>query len=292
MPRTSERRQVLEDLESAIEDATCDYVLSPLADGDRNRAMEKHIRDLLTIHDVIASQRYLFSRTGAGRRSEASLEAYIRDSPEATFLSLFRIHRASFWRLVEMLTQAGGGDYWSRGSDTRGRPARPIYQQIAVGLYVLGGGGGTAEKTHIALDIGHGTVWRYAWHTIKLLARLVPEYIRWPQYPIESGHNVFKHCIGFLDGLNIVLRDRPIVDSEAYFSRNKNYGFNLQAICDWEGRFIWVFMGHTASMHDSTAFKSTSLYHNSSNHFNPEEYVLADKAYPLEQHVIDRKSVV
>ena len=36
--------------------------------------------------------------------------------------------------------------------------------------------------------------------------------------------------------------------------------FNLQAICHWNRRFIWVSMGHTASAHDSTVFKSTLLY--------------------------------
>ena len=77
-----------------------------------------------------------------------------------------------------------------------------------------------------------------------------------------------------------------MVDPEAYFSRKKNYGFNLQAICDWTGKFIWVYMGHTASVHDSTAFKSTTLYNNSNSYFDPEEYILADKAYALERHII------
>jgi len=72
-----------------------------------------------------------------------------------------------------------------------------------------------------------------------------------------------------------------MVDPEAYFSRKKTYGFNLQAICDWGGQFIWVFIGHTASVHVSTAFKSTMLYRNTSRYFDSEEYVLADKAYGL-----------
>jgi len=45
-------------------------------------------------------------------------------------------------------------------------------------------------------------------------------------------------------------------------------------------------MGHTASVHDSTAFKSTMLYRNTSRYFDSEEYVLADKAYGLERHII------
>ena len=77
-----------------------------------------------------------------------------------------------------------------------------------------------------------------------------------------------------------------MIDPEAYFSPKKNYGFNLQAICDWSGRFIWVSMGHTASVYDSTTFKSTALYRGLETYFDLEEYVLADKAYSLERDVI------
>ena len=38
---------------------------------------------------------------------------------------------------------------------------------------------------------------------------------------------------------------------EAYFSRKKDYGFNLQAICNWNGKFIWARVCGMASMHDS-----------------------------------------
>ena len=74
--------------------------------------------------------------------------------------------------------------------------------------------------------------------------------------------------------------------SEAYFSRKKTYGFNIQAICDWDRKFIWAFMGHTASVHDPIAFKSSGLHRNAGKYFDPGEYVLADKAYGLERHVI------
>lgn len=43
-----------------------------------------------------------------------------------------------------------------------------------------------------------------------------------------------------------------VVDSEAYYSRKSTYGFNVQGICDWERRFIWAPMSHTASANDST----------------------------------------
>ena len=129
---------------------------------------------------------------------------------------------------------------------------------------ILGGASGTAENSRSTLNIGYGTTWKYTWLTINLLASLIAEYVRWPAQLARraDNHRFFRRCIGFLDGSNVVLRDKPMDDPEAYFSTKKPYGFNIQAICDWDRRFIWAFMGHTASVHDSTAFKSSKLYRN------------------------------
>jgi len=229
------------------------------------------------------------------------LEGYILTSPDATFLALFRMHRASFWRVVEILTSASGVEYWERSNT--GLPARPIYQQIAAALCVLGGGEGvTRERNRITLNIGYGTMWAYTWRTIMLLARLFRDYVRLPrgpierpiedpiqrpiEHPIESEHKVFHRCIGFLGCSNIVLRYKPIVDAEYYLSRQNNYGFNLQEICNWDGRFIWAGFGYAASAHDNTAWKRSNFYPMHGSYFDPEEYILAGKAYSLERHII------
>jgi len=46
---------------------------------------------------------------------------------------------------------------------------------------------------------------------------------------------------------------------------------------------MWASMGHIASAHDSTAFKSTPLINKCFDH---EEFVLADNAYALERHAL------
>jgi len=45
-------------------------------------------------------------------------------------------------------------------------------------------------------------------------------------------------------------------------------------------------MEHRAATHDSTAFQNSNLYKNCTSYFNDHEYLLADKAYALEKHVI------
>ena len=285
MPRVSERSQALQAIETAIEVTA--WVSALASSSSEEDELEEDLEDLLTASEVIKSTLYQSRGESAGRhRDHASLDGYIYECPDDVFCRLFRMNRASFWQLVELLTNAGGADYWKQVPRARGEGAEnvsePIYQQIAAGLHVLGRGGQTT------MNIGHGTMWKYAWRTITLLARLVGEYVRWPARGARryGNHDVFRRCIGFLDGSDIVLQDKPMIDPEAYLSRRKNYGFNLQAICDWNGKFIWVYMGQTANVHDSTAFKSSSLYRNSNSFFDPEEYVLADKAYALERHII------
>ena len=51
-----------------------------------------------------------------------------------------------------------GEFHWNSGAHS---PPRPIYQQIATALYILGASGGGAERAHIFLDIGCGTIWEY-----------------------------------------------------------------------------------------------------------------------------------
>ena len=109
---------------------------------------------------VIASKRYISRGGSAGRHDGDSLEGtYIRVYREDAFRRLFRMQRPSFWPLVEPLTNSGGLEYWKQkpasgpgdrpGLGARigpsggplGKDSRPIYLQIAVALYMLGGGG-------------------------------------------------------------------------------------------------------------------------------------------------------
>ena len=150
MLRTSERALVLQEIDTAIECMIYTYLLTDKEDD----ALE-NIEDLGVMQVVIASNRYLYRRNQ--NRLPEVLKSYILDYSDTTFLALFRMHRESFWKLVEILIQAGGSNYWDHREVPRGY-WRPPEQQIAVGLFMLGGGGGTAERSQIALNIGHGTI--------------------------------------------------------------------------------------------------------------------------------------
>ena len=129
MPRTSDKSDALRDIETFIKSATCDYLLASTSSEEKDA--EEDIEDLLCIHEVLVSYRYLSCGNSAGRHSNDCLEVYIHQYPDPAFLILFHMHRVSFWQVVELLSEAGGAEYWCQGNIGRGRRARPIYQQIA-----------------------------------------------------------------------------------------------------------------------------------------------------------------
>ena len=128
----------------------------------------------------------------------------------------------------------GGGDrYWCQSLGPSA-PPRPV-QQVAVALYLQGAGpGSTAERIRIKLNIGHGTISLYVSRTVNLLASMAFQYIQWPSKEVRQQQRaarideVFGNYIGYINGSEIALRDKPKHDHEAYLSRKKLYGFNLQ----------------------------------------------------------------
>jgi hypothetical protein len=140
--------------------------------------------------------------------------------PESSFLVNFRMKPESFWALIELLELKGGNDYWCQNSGQAGggNSGRPVFQQVAVALYVLGSAGATLERTRMKLNIGKGTIQAYLWRTVDLLASRSREYVRWPaaklrrQQRAQQLDNVFRNCV---DGSEIPLRDRPVKDPKA-----------------------------------------------------------------------------
>ena len=147
------------------------------------------------------------------------------------------MHRASFWLLVDVLTDAGGDGYWGM---TPGHPSRSAYQQIAIALYMLGGGAGIGERSRSQMNIRYGTLWAYMWRTVQLLSQLAasPRVYSMASPYSQWGPWIFQWCTGFLDGSIIVLRYKPMVDHAAYFSRK--HGWVLHCEADIEDEHLEV----------------------------------------------------
>jgi hypothetical protein len=110
----------------------------------------------------------------------------------------------------------------------------------------------------------------------------------------------FKGCIGFVDGKNIPLYQRPGRDGKVYWDWKKRYLINCQVICDCD-KFITSFMtGWPGSWGNSLVFKKMTMHTAPEDHFDAGilslfpathsvhqadfslgQYLLADFAYAL-----------
>ena len=85
------------------------------------------------------------------------------------------------------------------------------------------------------MDLGRGSVMNFVNHTITVLDSLFSTIVKWPtseacraaRLKRKENGELFYQAVGFLDGSEIVLREKPQNNHEYYFSRKKNYGFNL-----------------------------------------------------------------
>ena len=210
MPRISEGRAILNSLETNTED----LIELAIWDGRTQSLIWKTAKELCNLHAVLSIPWYLSSRVHGCSHEEGTLDEVIYILSERSFRANFRMKRDSFWRLVGRL-----GCYWetvpTEDQDGRGRKPRPIYQQLAIGLYVLGAEGGGVERHRVSLNVGHGTVILYLRRTIAALQYLRSTAIEWPKQTLREQRRLqedmigktFKDCIGFLDGTSIILRN-------------------------------------------------------------------------------------
>jgi len=117
------------------------------------------------------------------------------------------------------------------------------------------------------LGIGEGITRLFCDGSIAVLLRLLPRWVIWPapgsiEYEqmrsgVEQGSGL-PECVGFLDETDIMLQHSRSYHGETYFNRKKQYGLNIQAICDSNTRFTLISGGYPASVGDATLYSSTS----------------------------------
>ena len=78
---------------------------------------------------------------------------------------------------------------------------------------------------------------------------------------VRSGRFV-PGCVSGLDGMAVQIEKPELKDTPAPLSfknRKKYYNINLQAIANFERKFIWWSIHSTGSTHDSLAWRSSQL---------------------------------
>ncbi|KAJ8915255.1 hypothetical protein NQ315_014762 [Exocentrus adspersus] len=96
------------------------------------------------------------------------------------------------------------------------------------------------------------------------------------------------NVIGAIDGTFVPIK-APKENPEVYVTRKCQHALpaciTLQAVCDSDLKYTDCFVGYPGSVGDARIFRNSDLYgsvfNDKENYFEGEEYIIADKAYPL-----------
>jgi hypothetical protein len=124
------------------------------------------------------------------------------------------------------------------------------------------------------------SIWNCIWRIVVAIIKSDELQIEFPedhsvQRQIAAGFKNksqvgFDNCVGAIDGL-LICTEKPTeksasmmkTGSRAFFcGRKSKYGYNMQAVCDADGRFLSVWINHPASTSDFMAFLRSKLYLN------------------------------
>lgn len=127
-----------------------------------------------------------------------------------------------------------------------------------------------------------------------IITILGPNHIRWPTHAqqleharsVEESHSGLPYVAGYVDGTHIPIVPQGPRERIYSFNRKGFHSTVLQAICDWDGRFLNTNIGYLGRVHDARVFCASPIAQAIGNVNERESYVreplviLGDAAYP------------
>ena len=121
--------------------------------------------------------------------------------------------------------------------------------------------------------LGRSTVEKIVEQTCRaIVLHLLPQYVRLPQYvKIPEGEQLtlilrgfetiwgFPQAAGAIDGTHIPII-HPDESASDYYNRNGYYSIIMQAMVDYRGLFMDVYIGWPGKVHDARVFVNSSFY--------------------------------
>jgi DDE superfamily endonuclease len=188
-------------------------------------------------------------------------------------------------------------------------PQAPVEVQLAIFLYRAGHYGNAASPEAIGqwAGVSPGTVVNCTNRVMMALLALHDEYVHFPTAEEKESAKAWveeKVCPewrdGYLmvDGTKLPLFQRPGLHGDAWFDKNRSYSLDCQVrshvfvCCNLTCHQLTILpdsliimdygLGHTGSVHDSTAFRNTLMFKEHERILAPGEWIWADSAYPAE----------
>jgi hypothetical protein len=273
MPRFSDKAFAIRDVEDlALHEAVLELLYDSSgndSDSDDSEHYTKEdsvimdLDDIAQMHDTLFANRYLAIRSPIQKDTQHYMILF-GGGNKRQFQTLFRMERSTFDQLLEAIQ---GDPVFENKSP--GRNQIDCKVQLGIFLYRCGDpGSGVRIASHFG--VSESTIFLCIKRVILALLRLWKSYIQWPkpgsaEYKrlrgaIADRSPYFEGCVGFVDGSEIILRDKLLLDGESFFSRKSNYSINLQAVCDHESRFNYISCGYPQAAGDVNAWKHTRMY--------------------------------
>ena len=293
MPRTSERSKAIAHQEAVVRSLHQKYLYNlAFSDDDNDSFDEMNYHLQQSILRRMQTSRFLFRSKKYRKRTifdfEDALSYESNEYNDDEFLFLFRVRRATFFNLLDMIKDD------SIFKKKKYKQSRPASHQLLVFLYRIGreGVGASLSALSAFFKLGKGTLRSYILNVLKAIIKHKEDVIYWPseQERKEISDRLtpygFPHCVGIIDGTLIVLDRRPAGDFESYYSRKSNYSINCAVVCDDNCRIIYYLAGWPGSTHDNRVLRNSDLYMNKSKYFSINEYLLGDSAYSASQIMV------
>ena len=144
----------------------------------------------------------------------------------------------------------------------------PISLEVRVGVTIWKLATNVEYRTPSALfSIGRSTFGKIVVETCHSIAtHLLPQYVQIPNGDrLKEIVEGFETCWGFLqaagaiDGSHIPII-RPDESASDYYNRKGYYSIIMQAMVDFRGLFMDVYIGWPGKVHDARVFVNSSLY--------------------------------
>jgi len=215
-------------------------------------------------------------RSAHNNRTRRPINSMFKEQGPIYVRRAYRMHSRSFWTLLSSLCpHLKEQPREAKRGAKNGFTSHATRLSVALRYFA----GGRTDDIALVHGISHTAVYQSVWQIVDAVNKCNEKLgIQHPtdhdeQRKIAQGfkrrsRTGFDICDGAIDCM-LVWIDKPTVrecdKSEVgprkfFCGRKHKCGVNLQAVCDSEGRFLDVSIGHPASTADWLCFKTSSLY--------------------------------
>lgn len=169
---------------------------------------------------------------------EPEFESYLYGDflNQSEFKAKYRMERAQFWKLVEMIK-----DHSAFEKSANGRNQAPVEHQLLALLFYLGNEGLTGKIQRFALKCSYGTAFKYCKRCVAaIIDTLYKSTVKWPDELERKRISArmkqdfeFPGCVGVLDGtlFNLAFTSSTEVFAD-YHGRKGKYTMTCMIVND------------------------------------------------------------